>query len=97
MGKRIVGAMIMVISVIVMIACLAGIVGLWVLRSEIDHTVSNLATVATAVVQRGQTAVGRLDARLTTAQSSVQSATTTVTNAGAKAEDAPLCSWQSNK
>jgi hypothetical protein len=90
MGKRILGIVVMVISVLVMIACLVGIVSVWVLRSEVDHLVTNVATVADTAVQRGQSVAGRLDTRLTTAQTSVQSATTTVTNAGAKAEDAPL-------
>ena len=90
MGKRILGVMVMVISIIVLIACLVGIVGVWVLRSELNHMVTNVAATADTVVARGQGAAARLDTRLTTMQTSVQSATTTVSNAGAKVEDAPL-------
>jgi hypothetical protein len=87
MGKKVLGIIVIVISVLVLLLSLGGVVGTWVLRSKVTGVVGDVVTLADTTIQRAQDAAGRVDSRLEQTRSTITTINTTISTIGDKVED----------
>ena len=87
MFKRVLGIIVIVISVIVLVVSLGGVVGTWVVRADVARVVGEVVTQADTVLQLAQDGVGRVNDRLDQTRSNISTIDTTINTLGDKAEE----------
>lgn len=88
--KRILYVTAMVLAVVTLALSLAGIIGAWVLRSELHGTIDVVSRLGVTSLQRARNLVARIDPPLAKAQTTVQSAQAQVRDNGQKLQDTNL-------
>lgn len=88
--KRILAWIVVVLSVVALLAVLAGIVGSWVIRNKVTDITVNLLTVGETAVTAANGAVNRIDDRLDMSQDRINTLETNITDAGANLQENSL-------
>lgn len=88
--KRILCIVAMVFAVITLVLSLAGIVGAWVLRSELNQTLDVVSSLSVTALQRARNGVARIDPPLAKALTVVQNTESRVRQSGQTLQDTNL-------
>lgn len=88
--KRILYVIAMSFAVITLVLSLAGIIGAWVLRSELNQTLDVVANLSVTALQRARNGVARIDPPLAKALTVVQNTESRVRQSGQTLKDTNL-------
>lgn len=88
--KRILHIVVMSLAVITLVMSSVGIVGAWVVRTELNQTLDVVSRLSVTALQRAGIVVARIDPPLARAQTLVQRAEAQVRDAGQKVNDTNL-------
>jgi hypothetical protein len=88
--KKIVAAIVMVISALLLLAFLAGIVGTWIVRNDAIRVVGNVVTLADHSLQRAQTGLGQMRTEVGDVQTKLDSTVTGLESAGDRVDQTNL-------
>ncbi len=88
--KRILYVTAMVFAVITLVLSMAGIIGAWVVRSELNGTLDVVSRLGVTALQRARNGVARIDPPLAKAQATVQDVEAQVRDGGQKLQDTNL-------
>jgi prefoldin subunit 5 len=86
MFKRVLGIVVIVISILVLIISLGGVVGTWVVRADVARLVENVVSQTDAALQRAEDGVSRLNNQLDQTGSNISTITTTINTIGDQVE-----------
>jgi len=87
MFKRMLGIIVIVISVVVLVVSLGGVVGTWVVRADVARVVGDVVTLADTTLQRAQDGVGRVNNQLDQTRSTISTVNTTINTIGDKVDE----------
>jgi hypothetical protein len=87
MYKRVLGIVVIVISIIVLIVSLGGVVGTWVVRSDVIRVVDEVVTQVDTALQRAEDGLGQVNNQLDQTRSNISTLNTTINTIGDNAEE----------
>jgi hypothetical protein len=87
MFKRVLGIIVIVISVIVLVVSLGGVVGTWVVRADVARLVGDVVIQVDAALQSAEDGVSRVNSQLDQTRSNITALNTTINTIGDKVEE----------